>query len=124
MRLIIVSNRLPVTITKKENGSFEYAMSSGGLVSAISGLKKKMAFTWIGWPGFILYNPGLELGPEDQDIVRNNLVDTYSCVPIFLDDSVADKHYNGFSNRCPFDSFRYPLFKQLYIMAIVSLPSR
>lgn len=26
-------------------------MSSGGLVSALSGCKKKMSFTWIGWPG-------------------------------------------------------------------------
>lgn len=26
-------------------------MSSGGLVSALSGCKKTMSFTWIGWPG-------------------------------------------------------------------------
>jgi trehalose-6-phosphate synthase len=26
-------------------------MSSGGLVSALSGCKKTMQFTWIGWPG-------------------------------------------------------------------------
>ena len=26
-------------------------MSSGGLVSALSGTKKQMEFTWIGWPG-------------------------------------------------------------------------
>lgn len=26
-------------------------MSSGGLVSALSGCKKTMNFTWIGWPG-------------------------------------------------------------------------
>lgn len=26
-------------------------MSSGGLVSALSGCKKTMKFTWIGWPG-------------------------------------------------------------------------
>jgi trehalose-6-phosphate synthase len=27
-------------------------LSSGGLVSALSGLFKEMKFKWIGWPGF------------------------------------------------------------------------
>lgn len=50
-RLIVVSNRLPVTISKDKNGEYHFSMSSGGLVSALSGTKKKMSFTWIGWPG-------------------------------------------------------------------------
>lgn len=50
-RLIVVSNRLPVTISKDANGEYQFAMSSGGLVSALSGCKKSMSFTWIGWPG-------------------------------------------------------------------------
>lgn len=51
-RLIIVSNRLPVTIKKDPaTGEYGYKMSSGGLVSALSGCKKTMNFTWIGWPG-------------------------------------------------------------------------
>lgn len=50
-RLIVVSNRLPVTIAKDKNGQYTYKMSSGGLVSALSGCKKTMTFTWIGWPG-------------------------------------------------------------------------
>ena len=50
-RLLVVSNRLPMTITRDENHQFKYSLSSGGLVSALSGLKKLMSFTWIGWPG-------------------------------------------------------------------------
>lgn len=50
-RLIVVSNRLPVTIKKGEDGQWSFSMSSGGLVSALSGTKKQMEFTWIGWPG-------------------------------------------------------------------------
>lgn len=50
-RLIVVSNRLPVTIKKGEDGEWSFSMSSGGLVSALSGCKKQMDFTWIGWPG-------------------------------------------------------------------------
>jgi trehalose 6-phosphate synthase len=50
-RLIVVSNRLPVTISKDDKGVYHFKMSSGGLVSALSGCKKTMSFTWIGWPG-------------------------------------------------------------------------
>ncbi len=67
-------------------------MSSGGLVSALSGLKKEMAFTWIGWPG-------IECSPEDQKVIHDDLGAIHSCVPVFLKDEVADMHYNGFSNR-------------------------
>lgn len=50
-RLLIISNRLPVSMTRDATGEWSYVMSSGGLVSALSGLKKEMEFTWIGWPG-------------------------------------------------------------------------
>ncbi|KAH6590054.1 hypothetical protein BASA50_009755 [Batrachochytrium salamandrivorans] len=99
-RLIVVSNRLPVTLTRGENGSWSYAMSSGGLVSALSGLKKEMSFTWIGWPG-------LELPPSEQAIVRQELVEQYSCAPVFINDDIADKHYNGFSNSILWPLFHY-----------------
>jgi trehalose-6-phosphate synthase len=50
LRLLVVSNRLPLTISKDEK-EYSFKLSSGGLVSALSGLKKMMTFTWIGWPG-------------------------------------------------------------------------
>lgn len=49
-RLLVVSNRLPITL-KKQNDEWISSMSSGGLVSALSGLKKMTSFIWIGWPG-------------------------------------------------------------------------
>lgn len=52
LRLLVVSNRLPVTVNKdSKSGEYDFKMSSGGLVAALSGLKKMMSFTWIGWPG-------------------------------------------------------------------------
>ena len=103
-RLIVVSNRLPITIkhvhTDQEGGSWTYSMSSGGLVSALSGLKKEMAFTWIGWPGMEL--------PEDQrNTVCKELLQNYACVPVFVDDALADRHYNGFSNSILWPLFHY-----------------
>src|SRR5882724_10370276 len=80
--LIVVSNRLPVTISKDAHGEYHFKMSSGGLVSALSGTKKSMKFTWIGWPGF--YIP-----PKERPTVDRRLMDEYSCQAVYLDDDVA-----------------------------------
>ena len=49
-RLLVVSNRLPITLQKLHD-DWTYTMSSGGLVSALSGLQQTTSFLWIGWPG-------------------------------------------------------------------------
>ncbi|KAF9509801.1 glycosyltransferase family 20 protein [Hydnum rufescens UP504] len=99
-RLIVVSNRLPVTISKDAAGEYHFKMSSGGLVSALSGCKKSMDFTWIGWPGF--YIP-----LKDRPLVDRRLMDEYSCQAVYLDDDLADRHYNGFSNSILWPLFHY-----------------
>ncbi|KAH9814660.1 hypothetical protein DFH28DRAFT_952068 [Melampsora americana] len=57
-RLITVLNQLPVTITahsseetttSSSNTNYSFKMSSGGLVSALSGCKRQMSLSWIGW---------------------------------------------------------------------------
>ncbi|EJU04984.1 alpha-trehalose-phosphate synthase t [Dacryopinax primogenitus] len=90
-RLLVVSNRLPITISKDAKGEYHFKMSSGGLVSALSGCKKSMSFTWIGWPGFFI-------PPKDRPLVDKRLEEEYSCQAVYLDDDVADRHYNGFAN--------------------------
>jgi len=99
-RLIVVSNRLPVTISRSSEGVYKFKMSSGGLVSALSGMKRDMKFIWIGWPG-------MEIPEEEQEIVRQELFETYSCYPVFLSDEIADAHYNGFSNGILWPLFHY-----------------
>ncbi|PSR79007.1 hypothetical protein PHLCEN_2v7194 [Hermanssonia centrifuga] len=98
--LIVVSNRLPITISKDAQGEYHFKMSSGGLVSALSGCKKSMSFTWIGWPGFFI-------PPKDRPIVDKRLMEEYSCQAVYLDDDVADRHYNGFSNSILWPLFHY-----------------
>jgi len=98
--LIVVSNRLPITISKDANGEFHFKMSSGGLVSALSGCKKSMTFTWIGWPGFYI-------NPKDRPYVDKILMEEYSCQAVYLDDDIADRHYNGFSNSILWPLFHY-----------------
>nr|AWH66277.1 trehalose-6-phosphate synthase [Pleurotus tuoliensis] len=98
--LIVVSNRLPITITKDAKGEYHFKMSSGGLVSALSGFKKSLNFTWIGWPGFFI-------PLKDRPLVDKRLMEEYSCQAVYLDDDVADRHYNGFSNSILWPLFHY-----------------
>ncbi|KAI6110218.1 glycosyltransferase family 20 protein [Pisolithus croceorrhizus] len=98
--LIVVSNRLPITITKDATGNYHFKMSSGGLVSALSGFKKSLNFTWIGWPGFFI-------PPKDRAHVDKRLMEEYSCQAVYLEDDIADRHYNGFSNSILWPLFHY-----------------
>lgn len=95
-----ISNRLPVTIKRNEDGSYSYNMSSGGLVTALSGVKKTTSFKWFGWPG-------LEIPDEEKERVSNDLAEKFSCYPVYLSDDLADLHYNGFSNSILWPLFHY-----------------
>lgn len=88
-RLIVISNRLPISVEKNEEGGWNFKLSSGGLVAALSGLK--MSFVWIGWPG-------TWIPEEEQEEFKKQLYEQQKCIPVFLDDKLADEHYNGFSN--------------------------
>ncbi|SCU89978.1 LAME_0E06458g1_1 [Lachancea meyersii CBS 8951] len=99
--VIVVSNRLPVTIKKNNTtGEYEYSMSSGGLVTALQGLKKATTFQWYGWPG-------LEIPDEEKETVKKDLLEKFNAIPIFLTDEIAELHYNGFSNSILWPLFHY-----------------
>lgn len=99
-KVIVVSNRLPVTIKRSEGGKYDYMMSSGGLVTGLQGLKKLTEFQWLGWPGAEF--------PEDEcERVNRDLMDKFNCTAIFLSDVVADLHYNGFLNLILWPLFHY-----------------
>lgn len=91
-RLLLVSNRLPITIKRSEDGTYDFSMSSGGLVSGLSGLAKTTKFQWYGWPG-------IQIPSNEIALVNGKLWKEYGAVPIFMDDELADRHYNGFSSK-------------------------
>jgi trehalose 6-phosphate synthase/phosphatase len=84
--IISVANRLPVTIGKK------IKKSSGGLVSAMEGLKGNHNLKWIGWPGASVKSPKKAADIEQQ------LRDDYGCIPVFLTKKEVTDYYHGFSN--------------------------
>jgi len=93
-RLLLVSNRLPITIKRSPEGKYDFSMSSGGLVTGLSGLAKSTTFQWYGWPG-------LEVPEDEVGGVVKRLKDEFNAIPVFVDDELADRHYNGFSSTTP-----------------------
>src|ERR1700712_376583 len=91
-RLLLVSNRLPITIKRSDDGKYDTSMSSGGLVSGLSGLSKTTTFQWYGWPG-------IQIPDDEIEDVKKTLKAEYNAIPIMLEDELADKHYNGFSSE-------------------------
>ena len=49
-RLLLVSNRLPVTL-RVEADELNVVPSAGGLATALRGLHEHHGKAWIGWPG-------------------------------------------------------------------------
>ncbi|MEJ2168143.1 MAG: trehalose-6-phosphate synthase [Desulfobacterales bacterium] len=84
--LIIVSNRLPVTIGET------IEKSSGGLVYAMEGLGDSYDLKWIGWAG------GVVDDPAEQARISEELAERFNYIPIFLSEQDADDYYTGFSN--------------------------
>lgn len=99
-RLIIVSNRLPVSVSRGEEG-LEYQPSVGGLATSLTALREGTEMLWLGWPG--LTPEGEEEAAELERVLR----DEYGCVPIFLPEEDFEKYYVGFSNGCLWPLFHY-----------------
>ncbi|KAL2827804.1 glycosyl transferase [Aspergillus cavernicola] len=98
-RLIIVSNRLPLSL-KKVDGAYESSISSGGLVTALSGVRNSTNVRWFGWPGTNIEDP------DERKIAAAALADK-DAVGIFLDEKLAHSHYNDFSNGIAWPTLHY-----------------
>ncbi|TPX75753.1 hypothetical protein CcCBS67573_g02962 [Chytriomyces confervae] len=101
-RLLIVSNRLPITVaTDASSNAFTCKRSTGGLVAGLSGLAKNTQFMWYGWPGISVQSEAM------QRDMREHLRKEYDAVPMFLPDSVAKDYYSGFCNGILWPLFHY-----------------
>ena len=98
-RIIIVSNRLPITIDRKE-GELIYHPSAGGLATGLSSLDKSIEKIWVGWPG----------KPVDDEMERESITYQFQkdgMVPIFLTNQEVELYYEGFSNKTIWPHFHY-----------------
>jgi trehalose 6-phosphate synthase/phosphatase len=99
-RLIIVSNRLPVTISKKK-GNLEIQPSPGGLATALRALHTEKQVLFFGWPGYIPESS------DEQRFIESNLKEKHRCFPVFLTRREINKYYYGFANRTLWPLFHY-----------------
>ena len=90
-RLLIVSNRLPVTIRQDGDG-FAVERSSGGLATALSHPHAARNSLWLGWPGSAYESD------DDRRRLTRRLRDTYRFSPVYLTDDQVQRYYYGFSN--------------------------
>lgn len=88
-RLIIASNRLPLSIHKHDR-NYEATPSSGGLVTALRGLSTAN-YLWLGWPGMEIDEAKRE--SVDVALAKEN------AAAVYISDKLAQDHYNGFSSR-------------------------
>jgi trehalose 6-phosphate synthase/phosphatase len=99
-RLIVVSNRLPVSISKKKDKVI-IQPSPGGLATALRALRTEKKIVFFGWPGYIPQNN------DEQKYIQTTLGEKHNCVPVFLSRTEIDKFYYGFSNRTLWPLFHY-----------------
>ncbi len=97
--MLIVSNRLPVTISKRKD-KLNFVQSSGGLVTGLGSFYKSYDSFWIGWPGIITNEP------EDKRNIKSRLK-AENMYPVFLTQSDVEKYYEGFCNKTIWPLFHY-----------------
>ncbi|HWD93757.1 MAG TPA: bifunctional alpha,alpha-trehalose-phosphate synthase (UDP-forming)/trehalose-phosphatase [Verrucomicrobiae bacterium] len=106
MRLVVVSNRLPFTVSIEE-GRPRFESSSGGLATGLwSYLEKSSAnsrepfdFVWVGWPGTAV---------EPKHVAEVEAHGRqFHAAPVFLPEESARKFYRGFCNNTLWPLFHY-----------------
>uniref|UniRef100_A0A8R7P0W6 alpha,alpha-trehalose-phosphate synthase (UDP-forming) n=1 Tax=Triticum urartu TaxID=4572 RepID=A0A8R7P0W6_TRIUA len=98
-RILIVANRLPVTAKRDPVKKWEFPSSSGGLVSALQGVKDE-ELMFVGWPGVSVTDD------DDQTFIKNELFKK-RCVPVFLNEELMDQYYSGYCNNILWPLFHY-----------------
>ncbi len=102
-RLIVVSNRLPVALERREDG-WDLKPGSGGLVTALAPVLSHRGGLWIGWPGL-----PVEPGGEWERLLEEGFRERgYDLVPVVLTEREVQGFYYGFAN-----SVLWPLFHDM-----------
>src|SRR5687768_17075013 len=80
VRLLIVSNRLPIATTV-DGEHISFTHTAGGLATGLRGFHQRTGGLWIGWPG-----TSGELAPEAAATLSARLAES-GIVPVFLTDA-------------------------------------
>jgi trehalose 6-phosphate synthase/phosphatase len=101
-RLLIASNRLPVTV-HAEDGEVTVARSTGGLATGMKGPHERLGGLWLGWPGAV---EGLDRAQAPE--VDRRLADlSLAAVPLSSDE--VARYYEGYANAVLWPLFHYAI---------------
>lgn len=98
-RIIIISNRLPITINRR-GGELIYYPSAGGLSTGLNSLDDSLEKIWVGWVG-----ESIDDENEREDIRRQFLQE--KMLPVFLSTQQVNLYYEGFSNKIIWPHYHY-----------------
>ncbi len=97
-RILLVANRLPVSVTADADGGLTIETSPGGLASGLAGIHARASTRWIGWPG--------TTEPVDEAALARLLAERRLIgVPLTLDD--LRRYYDGYANGVVWPLFHY-----------------
>ena len=92
-RLIVVSNRLPLTV-RRAGDAWRTEHSSGGLASALDPVLKRTGGLWVGWPGEA---PAVRDERREEQV--RALRQKHGYVAVDLPADVARNFYEGYANQ-------------------------
>ena len=99
-RLILVSNRLPVT-ARSDNGELSLERSSGGLASGLAKPHEESGGVWIGWPGELPRISRSQREQLDQELANLRIS------PVYLERAQVRGFYDEVSNGILWPVFHY-----------------
>jgi len=103
-KLLIVSNRLPVTL-RSEADEVSVVPSAGGLATALRGPHAQRDSLWIGWPGDVSM-----LTDEQRAGLEAHLAELRAA-PVYLGAEQVSRYYEGFSNGVLWPLLHYEIDK-------------
>ncbi len=98
-KTIIISNRLPVKVSQK-NEKYIFSPSEGGLATGLNSIFKKGENLWIGWPG-------LPVNKQENKEYINRVLQSRKMIPVFLTKALIANFYEGFSNETIWPIYHY-----------------
>ena len=101
-RLLLISNRLPVTVEKRK-GEITYRQSIGGLATGLSSFYQTYNSIWVGWCGL----PSNNVKVDERKSIETYLKRHYKNYSLFLSKNDQRLFYSGFCNKTIWPLFHY-----------------
>lgn len=105
--MIIVSNRLPFTVTQ-ENGEVRFTPSVGGVATGLRAFLESLPninlpvqeYLWVGWPG-------ATIADDAKELITARAANEFHSYPVFFSEKEVEQFYQGFCNSTIWPLFHY-----------------